>query len=217
MRPARTLAIMISVLAALGIGTVALAAPSSGAGLYAGWRSGAAPSDLGPGDTITPTATLTTTNPLTGTNPLTSTMPVSGSNKVADAIAKYFGVEVTEIVQMHTEGMGFGSIVIALNLANASGKPIDEILAMREAGEGWGKISKELEIHPGKWGTNLGQMRSGKATPIVKTAPVVSATPPAGGVISPTLKTNGVAPNTGKLNGNGNGYGNGSDHGKGRK
>ena len=35
-------------------------------------------------------------------------------------------------------------------------------MAMKADGMGWGKIAKSLDVHPGKWGTNLGGIVSGK-------------------------------------------------------
>jgi hypothetical protein len=56
----------------------------------------------------------------------------------------------------HDAGNGWGGIVKAYALANATGMTVDEIFDMRMQEQGWGVIVKELAV--GKWKTNLGQM-----------------------------------------------------------
>lgn len=50
---------------------------------------------------------------------------------IAQAIAKYLGVTEAEVDALHDSGKGFGEIVKAYVLAQASGKSVDDIFASR--------------------------------------------------------------------------------------
>ncbi len=111
------------------------------------------------------------------TDTITSTLPVTFANKVAEAITRYFtDVTVTQVISMHNAGFGFGGIFKVFMIAQAAGTTPDEIMAMREAGMGWGEINKELDLHPGNKGKNLGSAVSGRGI-----SQTISTTLPLGG------------------------------------
>jgi hypothetical protein len=220
MNVARILAVCFAALAALGIAGIALAGPElgnralevtalaapSGTPTISELDSGVLPATamVTPTETITPTATVTPTVTMTMTH---------GSEKIADALAKFFSVPISEVLQIRSE-MGWGGVVKVFGLAKVSGKSVDEILALRET-EGWGQVARALGIKPGHWGGNLGQIVSGHAV-----APSAGETPPAS-----SADTGNSPPNPGKGNGNGkggngnangNGHGNGNGKGKGK-
>lgn len=130
---------------------------------------------------------------MTGT--VTGTLTLTGTNKIAEAITKYFSgtltttVTVSDVLGLHNDGWGFGEIFKLYLLAQESGKTPDEIKALRDSGMGWGVIAKSLDLSPGNGGKNLGAAVSGR------------------GVISGTQTTS--SPN----NDNGNGNSHGNPHG----
>ena len=106
------------------------------------------------------------TSTVTGT--ITSTLTLTGTNKIIDAITKYFSgtltntVTVSDVVGLRDDGWGFGEIFKLYELAKESGKTPDEIKAMRDGGMGWGEIAKALDLSPGNKGNNLGAAVSGR-------------------------------------------------------
>jgi hypothetical protein len=114
--------------------------------------------DLEAGDDVTGT--------ITGT--ITSTLTLTGTNKIIDAITRYFSgtltntVTVSDVIALRDDGWGFGEIFRLYELAKESGKSPDEIKAMRDSGMGWGEIAKALNLSPGNKGNNLGAAVSGR-------------------------------------------------------
>ena len=153
MKTARLVAISFGVLAALGIAGLAVAAPPAGAALAD--LTTMPSTTLSASAIVTPTATVTGTVPITGTPTVTGT--IANNQKVANAIATYFNVPLTEILALRDDGMGYGEIVIAYNLAKQTGQSVDEIIALRQAGEGWGKIVQSLDVKPGRWAEILAE------------------------------------------------------------
>ena len=78
----------------------------------------------------------------------------ANNQRVPEAIGKYFGVTASDLLTLHQAGKGWGEIVKAYTLAQASKVSIAEIFAMRAQEQGWGGIAKTLAV--GKWNTNLG-------------------------------------------------------------
>ncbi|HEX7593686.1 MAG TPA: hypothetical protein VF429_05900 [Anaerolineae bacterium] len=103
---------------------------------------------------------------MTGT--VTSTLNLTGTNKVTEAITKYFSgtltttVTVSDVVGLRNDGWGFGEIFKLYLLAQESGKSVDQIKALRDSGMGWGEIAKSLDLSPGNKGKNLGAAVSGR-------------------------------------------------------
>lgn len=219
MNVARIMAVCFAALAALGISGIALAGPGLGAGALevtalATPSSTPSTSDLDkvvllttvtPTVTVTPTMTVTPTATVTPTVAVTGTVPVTmtrGANeKIAEGIAKFFGVPISDVLKIRNE-MGWGGVVKVFGLAEVSGKSVDDVLALRQ-NEGWGKVARSLGIKPGHWGGDLGQIMSGHAV-----APSPAETPPASG-------PNNLLPDSGKGNGKGKG-GNGNGKGRGK-
>ncbi len=200
MKTARILAIGFSVFAVLGMIGLAFAGPPRVAFAQGAETSTVtATPEIGDTGTITSTETVTPTVTVTATVPVTATPPVTATvapnQKVAAAIAKFYDVPLDDILAMRDQGMGYGEIVIAFNLANKTGKSVEEILSMRKSGEGWGKIAQDLAVKPGNKGGNLGGIMSGHAQP-------------------PTGEGNTAPSGSAKGNGNGNGKGNGNGNGK---
>jgi hypothetical protein len=125
-------------------------------------------------------------NGLTGT--ITSTNTVSGGLKVATVIAKFFGVPVSDVLKLKSDGMGYGEIFKLYEIHVQSGQPLTAVLSLRNSGMGWGQINHDLGLPPGNHGKNLGSAVSGHVTQSVTTT------------ITSTLPTRG----NGKGNGNPN-------------
>ncbi|MBL8117677.1 MAG: hypothetical protein JNJ78_09130, partial [Anaerolineae bacterium] len=69
---------------------------------------------------------------------------------VATSIAATFDVTYEEVMALHCAGNGFGNIVRAYALAEASedGVTAADLLARHQSGEGWGQIMRESDVHP---------------------------------------------------------------------
>ena len=104
------------------------------------------------------------------TSTITSTLNLTGTDKIAEAITQYFSgtltttVTVSDVVELHNSGWGFGEIFKLYLLAQESGKTVDQIKALRDSGMGWGEIAKSLDLSPGNKGKNLGAAVSGHGT-----------------------------------------------------
>jgi hypothetical protein len=85
---------------------------------------------------------------------LTDTLPTT--HPVGIAIAVYFNIPYTQVMALHAEGFGFGTIARAYLTALASGGALtpEQVLDMRQMGVGWGQIKKDYGVHPG--GNGLG-------------------------------------------------------------
>ena len=91
---------------------------------------------------------------------LTGTMPMT--HPVGSAIALFFNIPYTQVMALHDEGFGFGTIARAYLTALASGGVLSptQLLEMRQAGVGWGQIMHEFGVHPG--GNGLGSIMGHK-------------------------------------------------------
>jgi hypothetical protein len=181
--------------------------------------------------TTTPNVVLSpsVTNTITATVTTTATLS-PGNEKIANAIADYFGVDVGDVTDIHEQLPGWGQVFFVFALAQTTGETPDEILALREEGEGWGQIIMGLGLKPGNKGNNLGAAVSGKATPTLVPASSSSNTstdvnsdnckgnPNNKGKGNPCTSTDATpVPSSPKSNGNSNGNGNGNGKGKGPK
>ncbi len=125
-----------------------------------------------PKDAFSPTlSTLSGTDmglETTMTSTVTSTLNLTDTNKVAEAITKFFSGTVTttltvsDVVGLHNQGWGYGEIFKLYALAQESGMTPDQIKALRDGGMGWGEIAKLLDLSPGNKGNNLGAAVSGR-------------------------------------------------------
>jgi hypothetical protein len=97
---------------------------------------------------VTPEATLEITPEVT---PQATTAPDSCNrpgHPVAQAIANTFGVPYEEVMAFHCAGNGFGNIVRAYMLAQASGGSAKDYIDRHKSGEGWGEIRKDSDVDP---------------------------------------------------------------------
>jgi hypothetical protein len=110
------------------------------------------------------------------------------NHPAANRLAEAFDVEVSEIIDLHCAGTGFGEIARIYRAAELSDTLVADIIAMRAEGMGWGRIARELGFHP-------------------------SDLAPGRIVGNGNGRGNGNA--NGNANGNGNGRGNGNANGNG--
>jgi hypothetical protein len=91
---------------------------------------------------------------------LTDTLPTT--HPVGSMIALFFDIPYTQVIALHDEGFGFGTIARAYLTAAASDGALtpEQVLALRQAGVGWGEIKKDYGVHPG--GNGLGSIMSKK-------------------------------------------------------
>jgi hypothetical protein len=94
---------------------------------------------------------------------VTDTLPTT--HPVGIIIALYFNIPYTQVMTLHDEGFGFGTIARAYLTAQQSNGALtpEQILAMRQAGTGWGQIKKQYGIAPG--GNGLGTIMRDHGTP----------------------------------------------------
>jgi hypothetical protein len=100
---------------------------------------------------------------LTGTVPIV-TSTVQLTHPVGIAIALYFNIPYTQVMSLHAQGVGFGTIARAYLMALASGGVLSptQLLEMHQAGVGWGQIKKDYGVPPG--GNGLGTIMGNKHT-----------------------------------------------------
>lgn len=91
---------------------------------------------------------------------LTNTLPTT--HPVGSAIAVYFNIPYTQVMALHDEGFGFGTIARAYLTAFASGGAltVEQALEAHQAGVGWGQIKKDYGVPPG--GNGLGSIMRNK-------------------------------------------------------
>jgi hypothetical protein len=91
---------------------------------------------------------------------LTDTLPTT--HPVGIVIAVYFNIPYTQVMTLHDDGFGFGTIARAYLTAFASAGELtpEQVLDMRLAGVGWGQIKKDYGVHPG--GNGLGSIMGNK-------------------------------------------------------
>ena len=128
------LAIAVAVVAVLLVSSMVIAAPGSTTGVQ---------------------TNLVFDNPI-----VTGTMPMT--HPVGSAIALFFNIPYTQVMALHAEGFGFGTIARVYLTALASGGVLSptQLLEMRQEGVGWGQIKKEFGVHPG--GNGLGAIMGHK-------------------------------------------------------
>ncbi len=131
MKLVRFLAVVSTIVLALSMGGIAWANTGAAIGAMEG--------------TITP-------------EPSVTPEPTQADQKVAQAIADEYEVDVKDIIALHQEGLGYGEIAKAYALAEITGKSVEDILAMKKEERGWGEIAQELKVDPGKWDPNLGKV-----------------------------------------------------------
>ena len=92
---------------------------------------------------------------------LTDTLPMT--HPVGIVIARHFNISYTQVMSLHAQGFGFGTIARAYLTALASNGALTptQVLALRQAGVGWGQIKKNYGVHPG--GNGLGSIMSKKS------------------------------------------------------
>ncbi len=91
---------------------------------------------------------------------VTGTPPMTGTLRIATLLAQYFDRDVEEILALHADEFGFGSIAKALFTAVEADVPLEQILDMRLQEMGWGEIRQELGLHPGMPHASLGTVIS---------------------------------------------------------
>ncbi len=135
MNALRILAIGLVIVAGIGVSTATIAAPVHTA------QPLILPAD--PPKTKTPEAGKTSDDK-------------TGDERVAQSIAKFFGVPVADVLTLHNSGKGYGEIVKAYALAQGSGKSVNDIFASRANEQGWGEIVKSLAV--AKWNASVGKV-----------------------------------------------------------
>lgn len=63
-------------------------------------------------------------------------------NRIIAAYSSDFQNIDAEINKLRDAGYGWGEVIMALELAQLSGKTVEEIMAMREDDKGWGEIAR---------------------------------------------------------------------------
>jgi hypothetical protein len=191
----------------------------------------AAPNAQDPGGTatITPTPDLTGTPAPTVTPTVTPTETVQ--NPVGAVIASFFGLDYSDVEDLHQDGTGYGVIAQACWMSyelNGDASACADIVAAKKSGDysafvlpdgstptNWGQFKKALSDNKNAFQT-LGAVVSGHATPIatqdangtpVPGSPSTTFDQPGNG------NGNGNPPGLGNGNGN-NGNGNGNDKDK---
>ena len=101
---------------------------------------------------------------LASTGAISGTQPVTGGNMIAGCIAALFQVPISDVVDLHSQGYGFGELAIAYALAEESGLTLEDILDLYQADMGWGEIAKYLGLLPSNRDRNLGRIVSGRVT-----------------------------------------------------
>lgn len=118
---------------------------------------------------------------LGATGMVSHTEPISGSNMIDNAISLFFSVDVTrtvpvtDVVNLRSDGYGYGEIAKLYFLANFLGlnpdlglgfdDAVTVIRATREISKtGWGRLTMDFGLRPGNHGCNLGMIVSGRGT-----------------------------------------------------
>ncbi len=161
---------------------------------------------------VTPEATPEATQEATP-EPVTDCVPED--HPVANQIAVRFSVSVDEVLALFCAGNGFGNIVRAYTLAEASSGETTaaDLIDRHQSGEGWGQIMRDSDVHP----SDLAPGQVLKAEP-AESGEDGSADVSAEGATQTSGNGNGNAGGNngnGGGNGNGNGNGNGGDNGNG--
>jgi hypothetical protein len=132
------------------------------------------PAELTASDASPNMATSAATGPM-----ISPTTPMTGGVMIPTCISLFFTVDVThtvdvtDVVALRSDGLGWGGIAKAYFLAQLSdGWDVEAIVALKVGGMGWGEIARdELELPPGNHGQNLGLIVSGRGA-ISSTVPM---------------------------------------------
>lgn len=88
----------------------------------------------------------------------------SGEALIREKIASVYAGDFPELSsildELRAAGLGYGEIIMALQLAKLSGQDVMEILAMHQDGRGWGQIARDLGIDPAELGRAVAQVMS---------------------------------------------------------
>jgi len=108
------------------------------------------------------------------TGTIAPTPPITGGVMIPTCIGLFFTVDVTDVVALRSDGLGWGEIAKAYFLAEGSGGlTVAEIVVLRDSGMGWGEIAQYVGLPPGNHGRNLGVIVSGRSA-ISSTVPVAA-------------------------------------------
>jgi hypothetical protein len=69
-------------------------------------------------------------------------------HRAAERLAEEIGVDYTQVMASFCGGRGFGQILIAYRIAQASGQSAESIWVLRDSGQGWGQIIRDLDLNP---------------------------------------------------------------------
>ncbi len=69
-----------------------------------------------------------------------------GPHPMATRLAERYGVTTDWVMGYFCDGLGMGTIMLALKTSSINGASVDDLLAERAAGMGWGQIWKELNM-----------------------------------------------------------------------
>ena len=83
-----------------------------------------------------------------------------GETKIIDRIAVVYGSSAGDLQAMRANGLGWGEIIMILELARQSGMSAADIQAMHADGKGFGQIAKELNIDPSELGRAVAAVMS---------------------------------------------------------
>jgi hypothetical protein len=78
-----------------------------------------------------------------------SSSPSSSADRMAEALAKKFGVSTQSVMDLRDMGLGWGEVSHALELSALSVMKPDAIAQMHLDGMGWGEIAKSLGVKLG--------------------------------------------------------------------
>jgi len=84
----------------------------------------------------------------------------AGQTKISERITAVYGTSASDLEAMRASGLGWGEIIIILELARQSGMPAADIQAMHASGKGFGQIAKDLGINPGDLGRAVAAVMS---------------------------------------------------------
>ncbi|MGC8875283.1 MAG: hypothetical protein ACP5SI_12665 [Chloroflexia bacterium] len=107
---------------------------------------------------IQPVGILPAPYPLATTATVTGTTHLTGTIRIATLLATYFDRDVQEILDLHARDLGFGCIAKALFIAVEANVPLSQVLEMHLSGIGWGEIRQNLGLPAQMPHASLGQV-----------------------------------------------------------
>lgn len=84
----------------------------------------------------------------------------SGETMIVQRIVDLYPGSEDSVNAMRADGMGWGQIIMVLDLARLSGMTVDDIRAKLDSGMGFGQIAQELGIGPGELGRAVAAVMS---------------------------------------------------------